>query len=62
MVMVKKMLKGEALPSGLGKMAIVEKDDEVLLQCVEQNLRRMLNTEDIWTLKNKSSSTASRTE
>jgi len=62
MVMVKKMRKGEALPEEFKKWAIVDRYDDCLLDSVEKNLRRMLNTEEFWALKNKSSSTASEIE
>ena len=62
MVMVKKMRKGEALADEFKKWAIVEEDDEILLQCVEQNLRRMLNTDDVWALKVKSGNIGSEAE
>jgi hypothetical protein len=58
MVMVKKMRKKEALPNDFRKWAIVEQDDDNLLESVEKNLRRMLNTEEVWTLKTKSNGSA----
>lgn len=61
MVMVKKMRKREALPNDLRKWAIVEEDDDNLLESVEKNLRRMLNTEEFWTLKKKSNGSAPKT-
>jgi hypothetical protein len=61
MVMLKKMRKGEPLPEDFKKEVFVEEHDDVLLNEIEKNLRRMLNTDEFWALKNKSSGTASGT-
>jgi hypothetical protein len=54
MAMVKKIRKGEALPDDFRKWAIIEEDDDNLLESVEKSLQRMLRTEELWALKKKS--------
>lgn len=51
MVRVNEMRKGEAIPQEMRKYYIVKEDDEILLDALQKNLRRVLDTREIWSGK-----------
>ncbi|QDS77156.1 hypothetical protein FKW77_001528 [Venturia effusa] len=52
MVVINKMLKGEAISKELRKYYIDKDEDEVLLKALQKNLRKVLATQGIWSRQN----------
>lgn len=62
MALVNKMRKGEDIPAELMKWYIIEEDDEASLEALQKSLRRVLNSAEMWSLKDEINNHVSDTE